>query len=316
MSKKVKIVAKKASDPVKFAEIQTGFSTKVGLTPVDITRYNTLYNALHERFKVKTPQENILWVGQHRKAIEKYLTDHYTEANGLNPNSAGSYYNSLANILFHIDKDKYKADCNRLIIKSKTRQLIADAQGSTGLLSEKQLQNYASYTDLCAKRDFWIKRWQELRPADKVVIPFKAKGKAKKPVQSYELRQAILFSLILACNTYVPPIRKNIEDMKFYYGLKNPEQKTRQNYVWRIKKNEYAIVMNYDKVENSRIKKDIPREIFDINTEIADTRGKQITNGKRLSELIEMSLEDFPREYLLCNLTDEEGLGPMTAIIS
>jgi hypothetical protein len=101
--------------------------------------------------------------------------------------------------------------------------------------------------------------------------------------------------------------------MKFYYGLKNPEQKTRQNYVWRIKKNEYAIVMNYDKVENSRIKKDIPREIFKINTEIVDSRGKQITNGKRLSELIEMSLEDFPREYLLCNLTDEEGLGPMTA---
>ena len=53
--------------------------------------------------------------------------------------------------------------------------------------------------------------------------------------------------------------------------------------------------------------------IFKLNTEIVDTRGKQITNGKRLSELIEMSLEDFPREYLLCNLTDEEGLGPMTA---
>ena len=25
-----------------------------------------------------------------------------------------------------------------------------------------------------------------------------------------------------------------------------------------------------------------------------------------------MSLEDFPRNYLLCNLTDEEGMGPMT----
>ena len=312
MSKKVKIVAKKASDPVKFADIQTGFSTKTGLSKTDIQRYNTLYNVLHERFKVKTPQENILWVGQHRLAIEKYLTDHYTEANGLNPNSAGSYYNSLANILFHIDKDKYKTDCNRLIIKSKTRQLVADAQGSTGLLSEKQLQNYASYTDLCAKRDLWIKRWQELRPADKVVIPFKATGKKKRPTPSYELRQAILFSLILACNTYVPPIRKNIEDMKFYYGLKNPEQKTQQNYVWRIKTNEYAIVMNYDKVENSRIKKDMPREIFKLNTEIVDTRGKQITNGKRLSELIEMSLEDFPRDYLLCNLTDDEGLGPMS----
>ena len=83
--------------------------------------------------------------------------------------------------MFHIDKDKYKTDCNRLIIKSKTRQLVADAQGSTGLLSEKQLQNYASYTDLCAKRDLWIKRWQELRPVDKVVIPFKATGKKKRP---------------------------------------------------------------------------------------------------------------------------------------
>ena len=157
MSKAEKIIAKKVDNAEEFASILTGYKTKEGLSPTDITRYDTLYNALHQRFKVKTPQENILWVGKHRLAIEKYLTEHYTEANGLNPNSAGSYYNSLANILFHINKNEYKTDCRRLIIKSKTRQLVADSQAHTGLLSEKQLQNYVSYTDLCVKRDLWIK---------------------------------------------------------------------------------------------------------------------------------------------------------------
>ena len=309
MSKTDKIIAKKIDNAEEFAKIPTGYTTKEGLATTDIMRYDRLYNALHQKFKISTPQDNILWIGTHRLEIEKYITDYYSEANGLNPNSAGSYYNSLANILFHIDKNKYKTDCNRLIIKSKTRQIIADEQGNNGLLTEKQLQNYVSYSDLCAKRDIWIKRWFDLRPEKKATIPFKGKN---KPIQSFELRQAIIFSLILACNTYVPPIRKNIEDMKFYYGNKNPEQKTQQNYVWRINQNHYTIVMNYDKVENSRIAKNAPREIFNLNIEMADSRGTPITNGKRLSELIEMSLEDFPRNYLLCNLTDDEGNGPMS----
>jgi hypothetical protein len=192
---------------------------------------------------------------------------------------------------------------------------VAQAQTEQGLLSEDQLANkYVTYTNISRQRDKWIKHWEELRPADKVVIPFKAKGKAKKPIVSTELRTAILYSLMLACNTYVPPLRVNIENMKFHYGDKEPEGKSQQNYIWRKAKDHYAYVINYDKVENTKIKKDIPRSIFDLTHEIVNNKGRQITDGKRLCQLIEMSLEDFPRNYLLCNPDkDPEGTGPMTA---
>ena len=60
--------------------------------------------------------------------------------------------------------------------------------------------------------------------------------------------------------------------------------------------------------------KRIPRSIFDLTHEIVNNKGRQITDGKRLCQLIDMSLEDFPRTYLLCNPDkDPEGKGPMTA---
>ena len=101
-------------------------------------------------------------------------------------------------------------------------------------MSEDQIKNKnVTYTNISFQCDKWIKHWEEARPFNKVVIPFKAKGKSKKPIVSTELRTAILYCLMLACNTYVPPLRVNIEDMKFYYGDKAPEEKSQQNYIWR-----------------------------------------------------------------------------------
>ena len=221
----------------------------------------------------------------------------------------------MSNILLAIDKNKYKEYCRTLIVKSKARQRVAQAQTEEGLLSEDQLKyKYVSYTNISVQRDKWIKHWEGLRPVNKNVIPFKAKGKAKKPIVSDDLRTAIMYSLMLACNTYVPPLRVTIEDMQFHYGDKPPEEKSQQNYIWRKAKDHYAYVINYDKVENKKIANDIPRSIFDLTHEIVTNTGKQITDGKKLGQLIEMSLEDFPRTYLLCNPDkDPEGIRPMTA---
>ena len=318
---------KKLDNVEEFNNIKSGFKTfsdvtstemkqgkkiikiKPGLEKTDVDRYNNWFNKLNVKLKVKN-YESILWVGTHRLKIEKFIEETYPK-----PTTASSYYNSLSNILLAIDKNKYKEYCRTLIVKSKARQRVAQAQTEEGLLSEDQLKNkYVSYTNISVQRDKWIKHWEGLRPVNKVVIPFKAKGKAKKPIVSDDLRTAIMYSLMLACNTYVPPLRVNIEDMKFHYGDKPPEEKSQQNYIWRKAKDHYAYVINYDKVENKKIAKDIPRSIFDLTVDIIDIHGRQITNGKKLCQLIEMSLEDFPRTYLLSNPTeDPEGIRPMTA---
>ena len=301
---------RKLDIPDVFKAIITGRKTTAGMKPADIMKYNALFTALKDKLNIKTPQHNILWVGTHAKEIEKYIKEHYTAQNHLNPNSQVHYFNSLANILMHINKQKYKEDCRRLYLNAKQKQKVAESQAKEGLLSDKQLETIVSYPDLCNERDKWIKRWEELRPTIKE--PFnESKRKVKvKVYPSNELRTAIIYSLVLAFNTYIPPLRKNVEKMKLHFGSKEPEKQSEQNYLWRIAENHYKIVMNYDKVENKRIAKNAPREMFDLLREM-----KNITNGKRLCELIEMSLVDFPRDYVLCNLKDDpEGKKPMSAI--
>ena len=111
-------------------------------------KYSALFTALKDKFNIKTPQHNILWVGTHAREIEKYIKEHYTKQNTLNPNSQVHYFNSLANILMHIDKKKYKEDCRRLYLKAKQKQKVAESQAKEGLLSDKQLESIVSYPDL------------------------------------------------------------------------------------------------------------------------------------------------------------------------
>ena len=165
MSEEITTV-KKLDNAEEFNNIKSGFKTfsdvtstemkqgkkiikiKPGLEKTDVDRYNNWFNKLNVVLKVKN-YESILWVGTHRLKIEKFIEETYPK-----PTTASSYYNSLSNILLAIDKNKYKEYCRTLIVKSKARQRVAQAQTEEGLLSEDQLKNkYVSYTNISVQRD-------------------------------------------------------------------------------------------------------------------------------------------------------------------
>ena len=72
-----------------------------------------------------------------------------------------------------------------------------------------------------------------------------------------------MFHLILAVNTYIPPLRLNWIDMEIYpervvegkvkkkipANLPAPPEDD-QNYLWEVNPGKWAMVINYDKVEN------------------------------------------------------------------
>ena len=136
---------KKLDNVEEFNSIKSGFKTysdvtnddikqgkkiikiKPGLEKTDSDRYNNWFNKLSEKLKVRN-HESIVWIGTHRLKIEKYIEETYPK-----PATASSYYNSLSNILLAIDKKKYKEYCRTLIVKSKARQRVAQAQTEEGL---------------------------------------------------------------------------------------------------------------------------------------------------------------------------------------
>ena len=150
---------KKLDNVEEFNSIKSGFKTfsavtndeikegkkiikvKPALEKTDSDRYNNWFNKLSGKLKVRN-YESIVWIGTHRLKIEKFIEETYPK-----PATASSYYNSLSNILLAIDKNKYKEYCRTLIVKSKARQRVAQAQTEEGLLSEDQLKNkYVSYS--------------------------------------------------------------------------------------------------------------------------------------------------------------------------
>ena len=101
-----------------------------------------------------------------------------------------------------------------------------------------------------------------------------------------------MFHLILAVNTYIPPLRLNWIDMEIYpervvegkvkkkipANLPAPPEDD-QNYLWEVNPGKWAMVINYDKVENKRKSKDIPRQIMYLDNEIPGvTNGQKLTN--------------------------------------
>jgi hypothetical protein len=98
--------------------------------------------------------------------------------------------------------------------------------------------------------------------------------------------------------------------MMIHRGKKALPKDTMQNYLWEYKADKWAIVINYDKIENKRMERynGKERDIFKLENEI--TRGtKNVTQGAALNSLISDSLLDFPRDYAL---SDDSGEHPIS----
>ena len=80
-----------------------------------------------------------------------------------------------------------------------------------------------------------------------------------------------------------------------------PPPEDSDNYLWEEKEGHWAVVINSDKIEAKRKSRDLPRQVMRLNDEI-----EGVTNGKRLNELINASLEYAPRNYLLMGVKTRE----------
>ena len=75
------------------------------------------------------------------------------------------------------------------------------------------------------------------------------------------------------------------------------------NYLWEVSPGKWAIVINYDKVENKRKSKELPRQIMYLDDEI-----QGVTNGQKLNEIINRSLLYAPRNYPLIGIKTKEAM--------
>ena len=85
--------------------------------------------------------------------------------------------------------------------------------------------------------------------------------------------------------------------MEFHRERKEPPSNVQTNYLWEKTPGSWAIVLNYDKIENKRESKGYDREIFDLSDEIPG-----VTNGKKLNVIINESLKAWKREWVLCGV--------------
>jgi hypothetical protein len=153
-----------------------------------------------------------------------------------------------------------------------------------GVLTEEQLKNFVSYPEMISKRDDLYKVWQ----------------------QDLKNVKWNLWHLVAAINTLVPPLRLTAIEMKVIRTLKQPPD-DENNYIWEYRDQAYAMVINYDKIENKRRKsaeqhgKSSHRDILSLDSELPGLKGQ----GKILNRIITQSLEAHPRKYLFSGIRNQ-----------
>ena len=172
----------------------------------------------------------------------------------------------------------------------KTQQAI-DKATQNSMMKPRELKNYVSYRRLVATRNHYETLWR-----------------AHPKNLSLNMRH-----LILALNTYYPPLRLEWLDMRIFpprivdgRTVKPPTGPTPEppsggdvNYLWESTPGEWSIVINHDKIENKRVVKGFSRQIFPLKNEIPG-----ITDGKKLNSIINDSLHYAPRNYVLVGVKD------------
>lgn len=297
---------KKLDIPARFAEIPTGFTTSAQLKKHEQERYSVFYNNFWDEARtiVGATKSDITWVGRHWEAVLNWIREVYTPPKAK-ASTLRNQIEGLANILLAIDKVKFKEVTRPLFNTGLTTQRIIDKANEESVLDEDDMRNYVSYRRLVAKRNEMYDLWRK---------------------DSGDLR-ANMYHLILALNTYLPPLRLDWLDMNVYppnsvhsRGVTVEATKTRrgrvsapppqtsrvdlatygeppinkENYLWEYAPGLWAIVINYDKIENKREEKGLARQIIRLEDDIPG-----VTDGKRLNQIINESLEAAPRDYVL-----------------
>ena len=262
---------KKLDDKPTYDAIVTNITDYNDLPTVNVKNiYRTLYN-YSNNFKLCDSQDtfnNILWIGD---CFDKLKTFIQTNAGYKKDSSLRFQYEAIAWILLSIDKIKHKENSRWFWNEGLRIQTKINIDRDNNIMGVDQLCNYEPYTELQRVQRSLYETW------------------LLDPNSQYKNTRA----LILALNVLVPPLRKNYHDM-IIWRKSEPPPKNDNNYLWEEFPKRWTYVINYDKVENKRRAKNLPRQTFAIDDEISG-----VTNGKMLNNIINKSLIYYPREYLL-----------------
>lgn len=278
-SKEVDFI-KKLEIPERFNAIKTGYKTLAPLNQHEKDTYGVIWTYFKQSKEIQLPKEknSILWVAENYEKVQEYLEKRYVPENDYKESSIRNRMEGLANLLLAIDKNKFKDIVRPYFIKGLQMQKKLDAKKGDNLLEPKEEQNWVSYGMLCKNRDELYDAWT------------KDPKNVKKNMNH----------LVLALNTYVPPVRLNYVEAMFWgkrwgHGDSEPPKGINEsNYIWEYSPGKFALVMNNDKIEGKRQAHGDNRQIMPFDQEISG-----VTNGKQLNEILNDSLKYLPRKYVL-----------------
>lgn len=277
MSKVVKL-----DDKAVFNKIKSGMRSTSSLPESNVQQMNVWFNYFKANGAIKVPRSktDISWVGKNHDKIHKYLLDTYKPPK-YKYSTLRFHLEALANILLAIDKNKYKEITRPMWNKALEHQKTIDEQRKENKLTPTEIQNFVCFQDIERARDEYHVKWLQ-KPKNKLLN---------------------MYHLILAMNTYIPPMRLNIVGMEIWTGKKEPPSNVKTNYLWKKSDGKYVIVINHDKIENKRQEHaekkgyDYKRQMFDIDKEISG-----VTQGKRLQNILNESLKYYKRDFVLAGV--------------
>jgi len=271
---------RKLDDPSEFNKIKSNVKLQSELGKNESQKYSVWYNELLSDGITNKNKSNIRWIGRKWREIYKFIIDRYDRS------SLRSHIESLANILLAIDKDLFKETVRPMFLLGISIQKNINLDNELNLGNEKEINNFVSFKELEYKRDILLSAW------------------SKNPTN----RALNYLHLILALNTYIPPLRLDILKMKIIrYDNKNRQNREvpedMNNYLWEYLPDTWSYVINHDKIEHTRAENGLEKQTIKFNDEI-----NGVTNGAIMNMIVSESLEQFPRTYLLSGLNPDTPL--------
>lgn len=281
MSKPImKYVKRKKNDPQRVEKlddqdiydiIPQGKTVSV-LTKNVQDRYNIWWKHFKQSNEFRMPhnKSDITWVADHYQDIERYIRIQYIDNEGFAPSTKRNMLEGFCNCLLSIDKNVFREYTRQFWKQAFDIQKELDKLRDENILSDKDMQNFVNFIDLVKLRDVMYEAYQK-----------------RKTLKNN------IYHLILALNTYIPPLRLDFLNMQLWKD-KNEPPNDNINYLWRKGVDDYHIVINHDKVRHHEIAKGQERKIYAISNEI-----EGVTNGKKLNQILEESFKKFKRDFVL-----------------
>lgn len=269
---------KKIDDDGRFNAIKTGLKTMTSLKKHERERLSVWYNYYkeHKDLGVRVPKNksSIGWVADYHATIKEYIEATY-QPPAYKPATTRNHLEGLANVLLAIDKNKYRETVREFFVTGLGLQRDIDDKREDNELTEAERANFVVYEEVVRERDRLYEEWMK-KPKDK---------------------RLNIYHMVLAVNSYIPPLRLQMVDMEIWKQKKAPPDNVEQNYLWEKSPGQWSIVINHDKIEYRRVAKGLKREIFDLSDDIPG-----VTNGAKLNNIITESLKHFKRDYLVVGI--------------